>query len=115
MPMNMAIEHSGIKIIADSMKTRLIDMELVYANKPHRKKKSIKGGSTGKQDGTTSNVSNTSNSNVKNTKTKPIVPYKQVIIAINVHFSMRNQGAKYLFLMLYFFVAITVKSDLFTH
>lgn len=81
MPMIMAIEHSGIQITADSIKTKLLDMESVDASEMEsssalvarswQKKRIGKGGSTSKHGGQASNIyaSSTSNSNVKNTKT----------------------------------------------
>ena len=76
MPMIMAIEHSGIQITADTIKTKLLDMESVDANKsecnsalvakPWQKKKNGAVGSTKKHGGPTWD---TSKSNVKTMKT----------------------------------------------
>lgn len=75
MPMIMAIEHFGIQITADSIKTKQHDMETVDTNETERnsalaakwQRKSTKGGgSTSKHGGQTPN---TSKSNVNNMKT----------------------------------------------
>lgn len=66
MPMIMAIEHSGIQITADSIKTKLLDMESVDTSESERnsallakwqKNKWNKGGSTSRHGGQTSNMS----------------------------------------------------------
>lgn len=67
MPMIMAIEHSGIEITADSIKTKLLDMESVDSSQSEcnsalvarswlQKKKPGKVGSTGKHGGASSSV-----------------------------------------------------------
>lgn len=76
MPMIMAIEHSGMQVTADSIKTKLLDMESVdvsetelstalVAKSWHKKNK---GGSTSKNGGAGGGqtYSSTSSSNVKN-------------------------------------------------
>lgn len=99
MPMIMAIEHSGIHITADSIKTKLLDMENVNVfemtdgnsaliARSWQQKKFGKVGSTNKNGGPNHSTQNqnasTSNSNVKTTKTITCYKCKQ-----NGHY--RNQ------------------------
>lgn len=80
MPMIMAIEHSGIPITADTIKTKLLDMDSVdvietecntaLATKGWQKKRTDKG-CTSKDGGQTSNKSNSNNR-----KTKVITCYR---------------------------------------
>lgn len=81
MPMIMAIEHSGINITADSIKTKLLDMESVgddasvternsaLAVKSWQKKKTGKGSNTFSSNKHGGSMTSSNESNVKNTKT----------------------------------------------
>lgn len=91
MPMIMAIEHSGMQITADSIKTKLLDMEnggSVEANgndnsafiaRSWQKKKHSKVGSNSKHGGPTPNIyaPSTSMSNDRNNKTITCYKCKQ--------------------------------------